>query len=96
MIEEKTKFVDKRGELKPERTKFAIYPRCETCRYFDNYVNAEGVANTTMLCVIDPPKTTAQISGQDEKGNIMFAYSHGWPVVFPRQRCGRHAARDAN
>ena len=96
MSEEKVKIVDKRGTEKPERQKFVIYPKCETCRHYENFVNAKGEATQTMLCVIDPPKTYAQISGQDDNGNIMFAYSHGWPVVYPRQRCSRHAARDAN
>lgn len=96
MSEDAVKFTDKRGTEKPERPKIVVYPRCETCKHFDNFVNAQGQATNTMLCVIDPPKTHAQISGTDENGNIMFAYSHGWPVVFPRQRCGRHAARDAN
>lgn len=97
MSEEKVKFIDRRGDDKPEKVRIAIYPRCETCRHYDNFVNSQGVATTTMLCVIDPPKTHAQISGADpESGAISFAYSHGWPVVYPRQRCGRHAARDAN
>jgi hypothetical protein len=96
MSEQEVKFVDKRGSDKPARQRFVIYPKCETCAHFENFVNAEGVATKTMLCVVDSPKTTAQISGQDENGNIMFSYSHGWPVVYPKQRCGRHQAREAN
>lgn len=87
---------DKRGEERPERKAFAVYPRCKTCKHFDNFVNSQGMATTETICVIDPPVSQAQIRGEDDQRNVIWSSWHGWPIVNEFQRCGKHQAADAN
>lgn len=90
-----SKITDKRGEDRPPRPRIIVYPRCPTCRHFEQMVGADGSARAT-VCVIDPPKILAQIGGQDREGVIFWESWCGFPVVNERTRCGKHSAADAN
>jgi len=90
------KVIDKRNEPRPEKQKFRVFPTCRTCIHFDNFILPNGQASKENICVFNPPVTHAQIRGEDENGNVIFAYSHGWPIVYPGQRCSKHVDREAN
>lgn len=88
-------FVDKRGIEKPERKLIPIYPRCGTCRNYEQFVFKDGTLGGT-VCVLDPPKTLAQIRGEDKQGNVVWSSWHGFPVVTEFNRCSRHVAVESN
>lgn len=87
---------DKRGQDRPERPKFHVYPTCRTCIYFEHFVNREGQATDLTVCVYNPPEMKVQIKGVDENGDVDWATWCGWPMVLPGNRCGRHVSREAN
>lgn len=89
------KFVDRRGETKPERRQIVIYPKCPTCRYFEQFVAADGTLGSS-VCVIDPPKAIAQIRGEDAEQRVVWAVWNGYPAVNAQTRCGKHSAADSN
>lgn len=91
-----SKFVDKRLEPQPERKKpnIVIYPRCPTCKHFETFQSGAGPGAT--VCVMEPPKVYAQIRGEDDKGNVVWATWNGYPVVTATTRCSKHAAAESN
>jgi hypothetical protein len=90
-----SRVIDRRGEERPPRPTVAVYPRCPTCKYFERFIASDGTPGAT-VCVYDPPKSIAQIRGEDEKGNVYWATWNGFPAVTERTRCGKHAAAGAN
>lgn len=98
-----TKVTDKRGAEKPDRPKIVVYPTCRTCKYFEQFVNADGRTGS-YICVYDPPHVQSQIQGvekvQTDTGDyvdqVLWATWNGWPATAPHLRCGKHSARDAN
>lgn len=89
------KIIDKRGEERPPRKTFPIYPRCPTCRYFEQFIAADGTPGAT-VCVYNPPHAIAQIRGEDREGNVHWASWNGFPAVTERNRCGKHSSVEAN
>lgn len=92
---DKTKFVDKRNLPRPERKQIIVYPRCPTCRHFEQFIGADGVPGAT-VCVIEPPTAHPQIRGEDSQGNVVWAVWHGYPAVNNQTRCSKHASAESN
>lgn len=94
---DESKTIDRRGENRerPPRPRIVIYPRCNTCRYFEQFTFSDGTPGAT-VCVYNPPTSLAQIRGEDENRNVIWASWHGFPVVTERNRCGKHSAAESN
>jgi hypothetical protein len=90
-----SKIVDRRGEPKPERKQIVIYPKCPTCRYFEQFIGNDGMVGAS-VCVYDPPKAIAQIRGEDAESRVIWATWNGFPAVGPNTRCGKHSAAESN
>lgn len=87
---------DRRGQEKPDREKFHVYPTCRTCKYFEHFVSAQGEPTQETVCVIHPPMLHPQIKGVDEQGRTIWDAFASWPPVGPAQRCGQHVSKEAN